>query len=118
MAAKKPDLVIIDGALPATKTPTRRRQPPTSVMTLDAAMSAAPALMELTQLLPHDKPYTPLIRAAVAALKAYLDRQANGEREKQIAAIKKTWSQFARLPADDKRRAALQLKLDRAINQL
>lgn len=107
MAQRKPGLVLVD----------KKNQSAAST-----ALEIAPAaLIELLPLLPADQPYTPLIRAALVAVKAYIDRMEHAvdpEREKLIQSIKKTREQIMRIPAGDPRRDKLWGKLERDISKL
>jgi hypothetical protein len=118
MGVKTPEFVIIDGdkALPK-KRPSRKKTPEPSAAlekVLDNAAAIAPAaLFELVDLLPRNEPYTPMIKAAVAGLKAYMAKQQDIARDENVAAVKLLWEQYLLQPDDSHK-----LKLDRAINRL
>lgn len=123
MEPKTPEFVIIDGAKKTkSKSPPKKRASTiNTTVALDRALAIAPpALFELVELLPRDEPYTPVIKAAVAALKAYLASQSqnNAEKQKVVDTIKGLREKIIRLPADDPRRAKLQAKLEKAIDKL
>lgn len=127
MVVKPPEFVIIDGDAVNAK---RKRSPPrkktVAPPTTDAlstalahvATMAPPALLELVDLLPRDEPYTPLVRALAAALKAYWSKREDAAAQQDVDAVKTAWDQYIHLEPGDKRAAALKIKLDRAIAKL
>lgn len=125
MVVKTPEFVIIEGAaaLPKKKRASVKKPPLKQNDALASALAhvttmAPPALLELVELLPRNEPYTPLVKALAAALKAYWTKREEDASQQDIDAVKKAWDQYVHLEPGDKRAAALKIKLDRAIAKL